>query len=419
MSETNKDLINIEVNPKAIIGTVELGGSKSIANRALIIQALCKEPFEIKKLSDSKDTKTLQQLLEGNQEILDTGHAGTCFRFMTAYLATKEGQQVLTGSDRMKERPIAPLVNALNHLGADINYLEKEGYPPLQINGVSKNWKNTVSIDGTMSSQFITALMLIAPTIPDGLTINIIGDLVSVPYVEMTLKMMKYFGVDSEWENQCITIPAQEYIAKDFLVEADWSSASYLYNLVALNEGSEVQIKGLFPNSLQGDSEIQKFATSLGVKSEWNENVLHLKHHPNHKEVFEYNFIRQPDLAQSIACICAGKGIKGLFNGLQTLFIKETNRVKALQDELIKVNVFMSKLPAKFNAGTDDDYYLIEGEYEHPNKPFETYKDHRMAMAFACFSTRSNIQIKDPTVVVKSFPTFWKVLEDLGFQISE
>ncbi len=403
--------------PHAITGNIKLGGSKSIANRALIIQALCKEDFEIKNLSDSKDTITLQNLLKQKEGELSSGHAGTCFRFMTSYLSRKEGTQILTGSERMKQRPIAPLVNALNDLGANISYLEKQGYPPLKIESPNAEWKNKVNIDGTMSSQFITSLLLIAPSLSNGLNINIMGDLVSVPYVEMTLKMMNYFGIDYEWEGSMIKIAPQDYVAKEFTVEADWSSASYLYSLVAINEGSKIEIDGLFETSLQGDSEIQKFAAPLGVDSSWKDNKLTIEHNPNSEDVFEYNFIRQPDLAQSIACICAVKNIKGLFSGLQTLFIKETDRVKALQDELAKVNVSMSKLPSRFKGNTSEDYYMVEGNYEDPKSSFKTYQDHRMAMAFAALATRSDIVIEEPDVVVKSFPTYWTVLESLGFKM--
>ena len=405
--------------PQAIIGEVKLGGSKSIANRALIIQALCKEDFELKNLSDSKDTITLQNLLQQKEGELNTGHAGTCFRFMTSYLANKGGVQILTGSDRMKQRPIAPLVNALNDLGANISYLENAGYPPLRIDSPNKEWKSKVNIDGTMSSQFITSLLLIAPTLPNGLTVNILGDLVSVPYVEMTLKMMNYFGINYDWDGSEIKIEAQEYKPREFTVEADWSSASYLYSLVALNEGSKIEIEGLFQDSLQGDSEIQIFAEALGVRSSWKDGNLCITNVPQAEAVFEYNFIRQPDLAQSIACICAAKNIKGLFSGLQTLFIKETDRVKALQDELAKVNVTMSKLPQRFKGNTSEDYYLIEGDFEEPKSSFKTYQDHRMAMAFSSFATRSDIIIEEPDVVVKSFPTYWSVLESLGFKLQE
>lgn len=401
-----------------ITGTVHLGGSKSIANRALIIQALCKQSFEIKNLSNSKDTDTLKKLLSQSEGELNAGHAGTCFRFMTSYLATKDGTQVLTGSDRMKQRPIAPLVNALNDLGANITYLENPGFPPLKIESPRSEWKNKVNIDGTMSSQFITSLLLIAPSLPNGLNINILGDLVSVPYVEMTLRMMEYFGIKYKWEGNQINIDAQEYQAKEFTVEADWSSASYLYSLVALNADSKIEINGLFKNSLQGDSEIQNFATDLGVLSKWDEEILTIENTAGHKPIFEYNFIRQPDLAQTIACICAAKNITGLFSGLQTLFIKETDRVKALQDELSKVNVSMAKLPPKFKGEKQDDYYLIDGKYDHPKSSFSTYQDHRMAMAFSSFATRSDIVIEEPDVVVKSFPNYWEVMESLGFKTS-
>ncbi len=411
--------ISIEAMPHAVKGEIQLGGSKSIANRALIIQALCNESFDINNLSDSKDTVTLNNLLKQESGDLNCGHAGTCFRFMTAYLATKEGEHILTGSDRMKQRPIAPLVNALNDLGANISYLENQGYPPLKIGSPKSEWKDNVSIDGTMSSQFITALLLISPTLPNGLKINIVGNLVSIPYVEMTLKMMEYFGIQSSWEGQNISIKKQNYQAKPFTVEADWSSASYLYNFVALNPDSKITINGLFEKSLQGDSEIQNFATPLGVKSTWTNGKLVIENTPDHEEVFEYNFIRQPDLAQSIACICAAKNIIGVFTGLQTLFIKETDRVKALQNELAKVNIAMSRIPKSLNNNGQGDSYVIEGNYQDPTSEFKTYQDHRMAMAFASFATRSNIIIEEPDVVIKSFPRYWEEMNNLGFSIKD
>ena len=418
LNKTEKELVYLKANPKPITGQVRLGGSKSISNRVQIIRALATEEFEIKNLSDSKDSQTLKRLLiQDSSEAYDAGHAGTCFRFMTAYLATKPGTHTLTGSQRMKERPIGPLVNALNSIGANISYLEKDGYPPLEISSPKESWDNQVEIDGSMSSQFISALLLIAPSLPKGLTINIVRDLVSVPYIKMTLRLLEYFGVKHNWLGNSITIAPQAYIAKDFQVEGDWSSASYLYNLVAFNPDSKIEIQGLFKESLQGDSEIQNFAKNLGVNSIWENGNLHLSHNKEFRDLFEYDFIEQPDLAQTIACLCAGKNIQAIFNGLQTLFIKETDRVAALTNELLKMGVYLSKLPQKFTKDESDDYFLIEGSLKASDTPIHTYQDHRMAMAFATLATKVDLIIENPKVVVKSFPEYWEVLKKLGFEI--
>lgn len=418
MHQTKYRFAHLSVNSKSIVGKVSLGGSKSISNRVQIIRALTETNFEIKNLSDSKDSLTLQRLLtQDSDQIYDTGHAGTCFRFMTAYLATKQGTQILSGSNRMKERPIGPLADALNSIGAQIEYMEKEGFPPLKISAPKNEWAKEVEIDGSMSSQFISALLLIAPALPNGITVKIIGKLVSIPYVKMTLKLLQYFGVESEWVENNIRIAPQKYAAKEFQVEADWSSASYLYNLVALNPGSEIEIEGLFEESLQGDSAIQKMTEKLGVQSNWKNGKLSIKHNEENIELFEYNFIEQPDLAQTIACLCAGKNIQAIFNGLQTLFIKETDRVGALTAELQKCGVFVSKLPEKYTKDASDDYYMFEGSLTTTDQPIKTYQDHRMAMAFATLATKIDLTIEDPYVVVKSFPDFWEVLSQLGFTI--
>ncbi len=418
LSKTEKEFVFLKANPNPITGKVKLGGSKSISNRVQIIRALCPDDFEIKNLSESKDGLTLKRLLQQDpKEVYDTGHAGTCFRFMTAFLSTKKGTHTLSGSQRMKERPIGPLVTALNSIGANIKYLEKDGFPPLEISSPKDQWKNQVEIDGSMSSQFITALLLIAPTLPEGLTINITGNLVSVPYLKMTLRLLEYFKIESQWSGNSISIKPQEYVAKDFQVEGDWSSASYLYNLVAFNEDSEIEIVGLFEDSLQGDSEIQNFAKTLGVTSTWKNGNLYLSHNKDYKDLFEYNFIEQPDLAQTIACLCAGKNIQGLFNGLQTLFIKETDRVAALTNELKKFGVYLTKLPQKITRLDSDDFFLIEGKLQASDSPISTYQDHRMAMAFATLATKIDLVIEDPKVVVKSFPEYWEVLEQLGFEL--
>lgn len=409
-----------------IKGEITLNGSKSIANRALIIRALCKEKFTIHSLSNSKDTLTLDNLLttfqkDNTPKVYDTGAAGTTFRFMTAFLALQEGRQVLTGSERMKQRPIGVLVEALNELGADIQYMEKEGYPPLEINSPkTQEWKKELTISASTSSQYISALLMIAPTLPEGLKLTLDGEIVSIPYIQMTLNLMAYFGVQHTWEGQVITVQPQAYVAKEFTVEADWSAASYHYALAAFSADLDLQLNGLYENSVQGDAVLAKMMTRLGITTTFNEKGIHLrKSETPAAPMFEYDFIKCPDIAQTLAVICAGLGIQGLFTGLQTLSIKETDRIAALQTELEKVNVFFSKLPPKFAKKSGKNYYMVEGKAHIDDVPeFDTYEDHRMAMAFAPLAMMDNIKINEPMVVVKSYPDFYKDLETLGFEVS-
>lgn len=400
---------------KNIQGDITLSGSKSISNRVLIIRALCEEPFEISNLSDSDDTTTLARLLESSEVELDTHHAGTTYRFLTAYLAVIEGDRVLTGSHRMLERPVGPLVDALRQLGAEIAYTGNEGYPPLQIQGQILKGGH-VKIDATISSQFLSALLLIAPTLSDGLTLELEGTLVSRPYLEMTLSIMQYFGVQHEWQGHTITVAQQSYVGKPFYVEADWSAASYYYTLAAFATDADIVLRGLTEDSLQGDAAIVEIGRTFGVQTEFFLDYVRLR---RTSEVvaptyFEYDFVLCPDIAQTVSVLCAGTGTQALFSGLQTLFIKETDRVAALQAELQKVGVFLSKLPAKFSKKSGAIYYMQEGQAATEEVPiFATYQDHRMAMAFAPLALLFNIEVEDPAVVSKSYPHFWRDLEAL------
>ncbi len=418
----------ISKSDKIIKGEITLNGSKSISNRALILRALCAQNFSIKRISTSKDTITLEKLLaefanqeEGEKVELNTGHAGTTFRFLTGYLATQKGTQILTGSDRMKQRPIGILVEALRELGADIQYLENEGYPPLQI-GERKNdfYNNTLTISANTSSQYISSLLMLAPTLPNGLKLTLDGKIVSVPYIQMTLKLMEEFGVQHTWEGNKISIASQKYTGKDFIVEADWSAASYHFSLAILADEVDLQLNGLFEKSTQGDAAIVKMAEQFGITSTFNDNGIHLKKSGNDStQMFEYDFLECPDIAQTLAVICGGLGTTGLFTGLDTLSIKETDRIAALQNELQKVQVFFSKLPPKFSKKSDKTFYMTEGKTIVDNPTFETYEDHRMAMAFAPLALLGKVQIEKPMVVVKSYPDFYKDLEQLGFLIEE
>lgn len=414
--------IEISYPNDTISGTVKLDGSKSLSNRALIIRALCDEDFEIKNICESDDSIILQKLLaQSPTEIYDAGHAGTCYRFTTAYLALQEGTQILTGSDRMKERPIGILVSALKSLGADIEYLENEGYPPLKIKSFDHSKKiSKVSIAGTVSSQYISALIMIAPTLPDGLEINIEGELVSRPYLEMTLKMMAYFGIDYTFDENKITIPHQAYQAKDILIEADWSAASYYYSIASIRE-AKITLQGLFEDSWQGDSAIAQIGNKFGIETSYGENEITITSKPDSRsKLIDYDFVKEPDIAQTVAVMCAANNVEGFFTGLQTLRIKETDRIDALKTELAKVGVSVYKLPPQMSKKSGNEYYGIAGMAKSEEIPiFETYKDHRMALAFAPLGMIFPVQINKPEVVSKSYTNFWKDLESLGFQIME
>ena len=407
-------IYRLEKKNREIVGTIELTGSKSICNRALIIRALSKEPFPIHRMAAANDTFLLSSLLESKAEKRDAGPAGTTFRFLTAFLSLQPGTQVLTGSERMKQRPIGVLVDALRHLGADISYLEKEGYPPLKIGVASSLGKNQqLTISAGTSSQYISALLMIAPTLPNGLKLTLEGKIVSRPYIEMTLNLMKYFGVSHQWEGAEIDIPPQEYQARPFTVEADWSAASYYYALAAFADRLDLQLNGLFEDSVQGDAVLAEMMEHFGIQTTYNETGVHLTKSGSIKEKpFKWDFIRCPDLAQTLAVVCAGLGVPGQFQGLETLRIKETDRIAALQTELDKVFVrFWSK---------DEQLFTVEGlsKIERINT-FDTYEDHRMAMAFAPLGMINPIQIAEPMVVKKSYPDFYEDFRYLGFSVEE
>ncbi len=405
---------------KKIKGEITLNGSKSIANRALIIRALCPEDFPIEKLSNSKDTILMDALLKSDSDVRDAGAAGTTFRFLTAYLSMQEGTQILTGTERMKLRPIGVLVEALKKLGANIEYLEEEGYPPLKIhcpNNLGTN--NKLSISAGTSSQYISALLMIAPTLPKGLELTLDGKIVSRPYIEMTLNMMEYFGVKHSWKEQTIIVQPQTYQPKPFTVEADWSGASYHYAMAAFSEELDLQLNGLFKKSVQGDSILAKMMESFCIKTSFNKKGVRLTKYKTKKiaSLFEWDFLKCPDLAQTLAVVCGGLGVQGLFSGLETLRIKETDRIAALQTELAKVQVYVSPLPKRFSPKSDKEYYMIDGKAIVEKPTFPTYEDHRMAMAFAPLAMLGPIEVEEAMVVEKSYPLFWKDIKKLGFKI--
>ncbi len=406
---------------RRLVGAIDLAGSKSISNRALLIRALCEQPFPIERLANANDTRLLQELLNSETEERNAGPAGTTFRFLTAYFALQPGVQILTGTQRMKQRPIGLLVEALRTLGARIEYLEREGYPPLRIGEATTMGRtDRLAIPADTSSQYISALLMIAPVLPGGLTLELEGEIVSRPYIEMTLNLMRYFGVDHSWEGPHIRVPPQAYQARPFTVEADWSAASYYYAMAAFGETVDLQLNGLFSESVQGDAILTEMTARFGLRSTFNEQGVRLTRTGEPAQLFERDFLRCPDLAQTLAVICGGLGVRGVFSGLKTLRIKETDRIDALQKELMKVQVFFSELPPRLAGRSDKKFYLLEGKADLRYPPrFATYEDHRMAMAFAPLALLGPVEIEDPMVVVKSYPDFWDDLQKLGFVVAQ
>lgn len=407
---------------KKITGEVHLDGSKSLSNRALIIRALSGHEFKIHRLSDSDDSQTMLALLNQDREVYDAHHAGTTYRFLTAYLALKAGTQTLTGSSRMQERPIGVLVKALRSIGANIEYMVNEGYPPLKIHDFDYSaYQRDIRIGGGTSSQYLSALLLIAPTLPDGLRLEIEGELVSRPYLQMTLNMMESMGIAYDWMDNIIDIKAQIYHNNDIVIEADWSAASYYYSILALSDtGSTIKLHGLFADSWQGDQAITEIGKQFGVLTTYVEDyILIEKKESILSSKYEHDFIEHPDLAQTVAVMSAGTGVQSLFSGLQTLKIKETDRIHALSQELGKLGVTLSKLPPKFSKKSNETYYLIDGKAISGEDPpsIATYKDHRMAMAFAPLALLFPIEIQESEVVSKSYPRFWEDMEGLGFEV--
>lgn len=404
---------------KDLSGDILLDGSKSISNRALLIRALTAGDFDIRHLSTSEDSQTMVRLLDSQETELDAGPAGTTFRFLTAYYAIKNGEQILTGSERMKQRPIGPLVDALNALGANIHYMEKSGYPPLRIGAPRDLGKTTsLNVPAGISSQFISALLMIAPVLPNGMEITLQGALVSASYLQMTLTMMRHFGIDHTYEDQVIRIPSQSYHAKDYTIEADWSAASYHYSAASLATDVNLRLRGLQQESMQGDAVTVELFTKLGLTTTWDEEGLEITRHGKPATMLEHDYLLCPDIAQTVAVASAGLGVTSLFSGLETLSIKETDRIAALRDELSKVSTSFHKMPPRFSKESGKTYHMLEGKASWKQPPrFATYHDHRMAMAFAPLSIVAPVMIEDPKVVGKSYPGFWDDLATLGWRV--
>ena len=402
---------------EAIQGSIQLNGSKSISNRVLIIDAICKHQLKMENLSNADDTIAMQQLLLSKESVLDAGAGGTTYRFLTAFLATQEGREVvLTGSERMQLRPIKILVDALKQLGADISYENNDGFPPLRIRG-KKLKGGKISLPADTSSQYITALLLIAPTLEEGLELELIGTIVSVPYIKMTLKIMEYFGVQTVFSGNNIKVENGTYIPKPFFVEGDWSAASYFYSIAILSEHATIELKGLTNQQIQGDSIIETIAKRFGVETTYNENaiILNKKRQPA-IELYEFDFIECPDLAQTVLAFCGALQTEMHCNGLQTLRIKETDRIAALDNELQKLGL------ASLTEIDSNNWQLLPTKlttHDTVLTSISTYEDHRMAMAFAPLALKLNkITIEEPSVVTKSYPMFWKDIEKLGFVIT-
>ncbi len=391
----------------------EITGSKSESNRLLILKAIYPNLI-LENLSESDDTEVLKKGLKVNSGTIDIGHAGTAMRFLTAYFASQTGKKIqLTGSERMKQRPIAVLVEALRSLGAEITYLGEEGFPPLSIVGKELVKKN-VTVEATVSSQYISALMLIAPSLPNGLTIYLEGKATSVPYIKMTLSLLKKIGVLCHFSGNKIEIqPLKKIKDTTITVESDWSSASYFYSLVALSEDLSVTLKSFREGSLQGDSELVSIFRPFGVSTTFNSLETSLTLSKGNLELpkhMELHLVNTPDIAQTLAVTCFGLKISCKLTGLHTLKIKETDRLLALKTEL-------EKLGAEVRIGKDS-LELFPSKEIKEHIAVDTYNDHRMAMAFAPLALKTPLQINDPKVVSKSFPAFWSSLQKMGIVLN-
>lgn len=386
---------------KTVNGSVEITGSKSETNRLLILQQFYSN-LTIENVSNSDDSVLMKKALASTSSEINIGHAGTAMRFLTSYFSVKENSEIiLTGSHRMKNRPIKILVDALISLGADIKYVEKDGYPPLKISG-KKLTNDFVEIDGNVSSQYISSLLLMAPTLQNGLKLKFKGEVTSVPYIKMTLQLLAELGIAYSWNDAVITIEPKQTIDKStVVVESDWSSASYYYSLVALSPNSEVKLSSYKQSSLQGDSVLAKIYENLGVETTFSENSVTLKNtgNLNPSKLMDLNLIGAPDIAQTIVVTCFGLGIECYLTGLHTLKIKETDRLVALKNEI-------EKLGGEVEI-TNETLLLKTSSQINENISIETYDDHRMAMAFAPIATKVSVQIKEPNVVSKSYPIYW------------
>jgi 3-phosphoshikimate 1-carboxyvinyltransferase len=390
---------------------IVLPGSKSESNRALILQALSTESIQISNLSNSEDTNIIQQAVSDEASVIDCHQSGAALRFLTAYFACQKNKTIiLTGSQRLKERPLKILIDALIELGADIEYLEKTGYAPIKIKGKELISHQPITIQANVSSQFISALLMIAPKVKNGLQLHLENNIISAPYLKMTMQMMREAKIHIIENNESIIVPEQEYQACNIRVESDWSAASYWYGFVSLGIPT-LSLKGLHKNSLQGDAIIAAWMKDFGVQTQFTQEGVILKHTGTINVQDAYNFINCPDLAQTIIVLAALQKKNIQFNGIESLAIKETDRIEALKTELQKINVSWEE---------HKDFHTININEcdEHSSIEIDTYHDHRMAMAFAMLAMRfKSVYIEDGKVVNKSYPNFWEDLMKLGFVV--
>ena len=406
--------------PRRLDMTVDLPASKSISNRALIIHALSGGSTLPENLSDCDDTSVIIDALRTMPEEINIKAAGTAMRFMTAYLSVTPGTHILTGTERMKHRPIGILVDALRTLGANIEYIGEEGYPPLRITGSTLKG-GLLEIHGNVSSQYISALLMIGPMLKDGLTLRLLDHIISRPYIDLTLWMMGEFGAEAEWTSaDTITVNPKPYKSRDYFIENDWSGASYWYEILALNDDpeSEIRLTGLMDGSKQGDSITRYIFSLLGVKTKLQSKkagipqTITLKKNGHCVPKLEYDFVNCPDLAQTFVVACAAMNIPFHFTGLSTLKIKETDRIEALKTEMRKLGYVVKDI--------DGSELLWDGERCEPSleQGIDTYEDHRMALAFAPYAMKHNgLVINNPQVVTKSYPHYWDHLRQAGFKV--
>jgi 3-phosphoshikimate 1-carboxyvinyltransferase len=409
--------IQITKADNQLIGSLTIPASKSESNRALIIKSLTNSNFEIKNLSDSNDTlvleKAINQIANNHSEIIEINieDCGTAMRFLTSVLAITKGEFILTGSERMKQRPIQFLVDSLNKINANISYLENTGFPPLRITG-SELIGDSISINGSVSSQYISSILMISPLLKNGLKINLEKNIVSEPYIYLTLKMMNHFGIQIQKTENCIVVPTQKYIAKDISINGDWSSVSYWYEMAAFSEDMDLKIHGISKTGFQGDEVIAEIFEAFGVKTTFHENYIHLTKTGNLVDNFEFDFSNHPDLALTVAVCCAGLKINCNLKGLKTLKDKESNRFAAIVSEIGKLGI-----PVKSNEIDEISFNAKEIIFEK-NILVNTFNDHRIAMAFAPLACiLKEIKIEESEIVKKSYSNFWEDLKNLGFKI--
>ncbi|WP_280229435.1 3-phosphoshikimate 1-carboxyvinyltransferase [Bacteroides fragilis] len=398
--------------PSHIKATIQLPASKSISNRALIIHALSKGNDVLSNLSDCDDTRVMVKALTEGGEVIDILAAGTAMRFLTAYLSSTPGTHIITGTERMQQRPIQILVNALRELGASIEYTRNEGFPPLRIEGAPLAG-NEITLKGNVSSQYISALLMIGPILKNGLQLRLTGEVVSRPYINLTLQLMKDFGASARWtSDQSISVEPQPYRCVPFTVESDWSAASYWYQMAVLSSEADIELTGLFRHSYQGDSRGAEVFARLGIETEYTEEGIRLRKNGSCVKRLDEDFVDIPDLAQTFVVTCALLDVPFRFTGLQSLKIKETDRIEALKAEMKKLGYVLHD--------EDDSILYWNGERIEPQvcSVIKTYEDHRMAMAFAPAAIHyPTIQIDEPQVVSKSYPGYWDDLRKAGFVI--